>query len=211
MAGYVWQTRYRVRVVLAILIRLGFGHKTGADRGKRCTEILKQTQYAPLDVALMSASLFIADRGHLDDVEASKVVDFEKAFHRVLQQEHADLLKNINEHMKFLMMWRKVTKRLWLHSSNMVITVLSSGKQIRQQISSIRSTKKGTSAMQLVAASKMRKTQAQMQRSRPYADKIRQVIAHLAAVTRISSPLFDAKEKVNNIGLIVSTDRYAAD
>jgi F-type H+-transporting ATPase subunit gamma len=86
---------------------------------------------------------------------------------------------------------------------------MSSGKQIRQQISSIRSTKKITSAMQLVAASKMRKTQAQMQRSRPYADKIRQVIAHLAAShSEYRHPYLVPKEQVNNIGLIVvSTDR----
>ena len=54
------------------------------------------------------------------------------------------------------------------------------GKEIRNQISSIKSTQKITSAMEMVAASKMRKAQERMQATRPYADKMRQVIGHIA-------------------------------
>ena len=48
------------------------------------------------------------------------------------------------------------------------------GKEIRNQIGSIKSTQKITSAMEMVAASKMRKAQERMQATRPYAEKMRQ-------------------------------------
>ncbi|WP_288993146.1 F0F1 ATP synthase subunit gamma, partial [uncultured Marinobacter sp.] len=54
------------------------------------------------------------------------------------------------------------------------------GKEIRNQISSIKSTQKITSAMEMVAASKMRKAQERMKATRPYAEKMRQVIGHIA-------------------------------
>jgi F-type H+/Na+-transporting ATPase subunit alpha len=67
------------------------------ERGRRCTEILKQNQFAPLDVAMMSVSLFVADRGYLDDVEAGKVVSFERALHAYLLDQHASLLEEIRD------------------------------------------------------------------------------------------------------------------
>ena len=49
------------------------------ERGQRVTELMKQSQYAPLSVAEMALSLFAANEGYLDDVPANKVVDFEAA------------------------------------------------------------------------------------------------------------------------------------
>lgn len=57
------------------------------------------------------------------------------------------------------------------------------GKEIKEQITSVKSTQKITSAMEKVAVSKMRRAQMRMQQSRPYADKIRDVIGHLANAT----------------------------
>ena len=57
---------------------------------------------------------------------------------------------------------------------------MASGKEIRTQISSIKSTQKITSAMEMVAASKMRKAQDRMQKGKPYAKRIKSVISHLA-------------------------------
>ena len=54
------------------------------------------------------------------------------------------------------------------------------GKEIKEQITSVKSTQKITSAMEKVAVSKMRRAQARMTASRPYADRIRVVIGHLA-------------------------------
>ena len=53
------------------------------------------------------------------------------------------------------------------------------GKEIRTQIASIQNTQKITSAMEMVAASKMKKAQDRMQASRPYSEKILNVIGHL--------------------------------
>ena len=54
------------------------------------------------------------------------------------------------------------------------------GKEIRSKIKSVQSTQKITRAMQMVATSKMRKTQERMRSARPYAEKIREVMAHVA-------------------------------
>ena len=57
---------------------------------------------------------------------------------------------------------------------------MASTKEIRTQISSVKSTQKITSAMEMVAASKMRRAQDRMQLGKPYASRIREVIGHLA-------------------------------
>ena len=57
---------------------------------------------------------------------------------------------------------------------------MANAKELRKQIGSIKNTQKITKAMEMVAASKMRKAQALMRASRPYAEKIRNVLSHLA-------------------------------
>jgi len=85
---------------------------------------------------------------------------------------------------------------------------VSAAKEIRTKIKSIKSTQKITRAMEMVAASKMRKAQQRMLASRPYADKIRVVIHHLAqGDTEYRHPYLVAREP-KRIGLIVvATDR----
>ncbi len=85
---------------------------------------------------------------------------------------------------------------------------MAAAKEIRTQIASVKSTQKITGAMQMVAASKMRKVQDRMRAARPYADKMRNVVAHLAhARTEYTHPfLFD--RPIKNVGfIVVSTDR----
>lgn len=65
-------------------------------RGQRSTEILKQAQYAPLSVAEMVISLFIANQGYLDDVPKEKVVSFEKELLAYVNTKHKALLDEIN-------------------------------------------------------------------------------------------------------------------
>ncbi|MFN4263465.1 MAG: F0F1 ATP synthase subunit alpha [Thioalkalivibrionaceae bacterium] len=67
------------------------------DRGKRVTELMKQGQYQPMSVAEMAFSLFAANEGFLDDVEANKVVDFERALIDYLGSSQKALLDRINE------------------------------------------------------------------------------------------------------------------
>jgi F-type H+-transporting ATPase subunit gamma len=85
---------------------------------------------------------------------------------------------------------------------------MSGAKEIRTKIASIKSTQKITKAMQMVAASKMRRAQERMQATRPYAEKIQNVISHLAhAHPEYHHPFLAARE-VRRVGvIIVSTDR----
>ncbi|HRC72955.1 MAG TPA: F0F1 ATP synthase subunit gamma [Candidatus Competibacter sp.] len=85
---------------------------------------------------------------------------------------------------------------------------MAGAKEIRTKIKSIQSTQKITKAMEMVAASKMRKAQERMKAARPYATKIRNVISHLAhAHTEYRSPGLVERE-LKRVGLIVvSTDR----
>lgn len=81
-------------------------------------------------------------------------------------------------------------------------------KEIRQKISSIKNTQKITKAMEMVAASKMRKAQDRMVRARPYAEKILEVISHVAkSHAEYHHPYMEARE-VKRVGyIIVTTDR----
>jgi F-type H+-transporting ATPase subunit gamma len=83
------------------------------------------------------------------------------------------------------------------------------GKEIRTKITSVKNTQKITKAMEMVAASKMRKAQERMQAARPYAHKMRQVIAHLGqANPEYKHPYLINRQEVKRIGIIVvSTDR----
>jgi F-type H+-transporting ATPase subunit gamma len=85
---------------------------------------------------------------------------------------------------------------------------MAGGKEIRSKISSVQNTQKITKAMEMVAASKMRKTQDRMAASRPYAETIRKVIGHLALGNlEYKHPYLDERA-IKRVGyLVVSTDR----
>lgn len=84
---------------------------------------------------------------------------------------------------------------------------MASGKEIRNKIKSVQNTKKITKAMEMVAASKMRKAQERMRAARPYADKIRQLAANLsyANITDYQHPFLANQGEVKRVGLIVVT------
>jgi F-type H+-transporting ATPase subunit gamma len=85
---------------------------------------------------------------------------------------------------------------------------MSGAKEIRTKIASIKSTQKITKAMQMVAASKMRRAQERMQATRPYAEKIQNVISHLAHAHPEYHHPFLAEREIRRVGvIIVSTDR----
>ncbi|EXJ14016.1 F0F1 ATP synthase subunit gamma [Imhoffiella purpurea] len=86
---------------------------------------------------------------------------------------------------------------------------MAGAKEIRTKIASIKSTQKITKAMQMVAASKMRKAQDRMSASRPYAEKMLQVISHLAQATPEYRHSFMAEERPRKrVGyIVVSSDR----
>lgn len=85
---------------------------------------------------------------------------------------------------------------------------MAGAKEIRSKIASIKKTQKITRAMEMVAASKMRKTQDRMAASRPYATKLYQVVKHLAKGNLEYRHEFTQEREQRRIGLIVvSTDR----
>jgi F-type H+-transporting ATPase subunit gamma len=85
---------------------------------------------------------------------------------------------------------------------------MAGGKEIRTQITSIKSTQKITSAMEMVAASKMRKAQDRMQRGKPYAKSIRSVVGHIASANPEYKHLFMREREVKRVGyILVSSDR----
>ena len=85
---------------------------------------------------------------------------------------------------------------------------MSSSQEIRSQIASIQNTQKITKAMEMVAASKMKKAQDQMTMARPYADKILNVISHLAhAHPEYESDFLSSRDVSKKGYIIVSSDR----
>lgn len=86
---------------------------------------------------------------------------------------------------------------------------MSQAREIRGKIGSVKNTQKITRAMELVAASKMRRAQERMTTSRPYAEKIRKVISHVAAShSEYHHPYLETRENIRRVGFIViTTDR----
>ncbi|MDX9706114.1 MAG: F0F1 ATP synthase subunit gamma [Azospira sp.] len=83
---------------------------------------------------------------------------------------------------------------------------MPSGKEIRNKIKSVENTRKITKAMEMVAASKMRKAQERMRAARPYGEKVRRVAANLShALTEYRHAFLTVREPVKKVGLIVVT------
>src|SRR3954462_8759354 len=83
---------------------------------------------------------------------------------------------------------------------------MAGSKEIRTKIKSVQNTRKITKAMEMVAASKMRKAQERMRHSRPYGDKIRTIASHLAhANTEYRHPFLVKRDGAKDVGLIVVT------
>jgi F-type H+-transporting ATPase subunit gamma len=83
---------------------------------------------------------------------------------------------------------------------------MAGSKEIRTKIKSVQNTRKITKAMEMVAASKMRKAQERMRFARPYGEKVRNIAAHLAhANTEYRHPFLVKREDVKDVGIIVVT------
>ncbi len=88
---------------------------------------------------------------------------------------------------------------------------MASGKEIRTKIASVKSTQKITKAMEMVAASKLRRTQQRMAASRPYAEKIKTVIGHLSQANPDYRHPYLQKREIKRVGyIVISTDRGLA-
>lgn len=131
------------------------------------------------------------------DVELSKIGSFEAALLAYVDRDHAPLMQEINQtggyndeiegKLKGILDSFKATQSsvtsggLPLGRPQGIEEKLMAGaKEIRSKIASVQNTQKITKAMEMVAASKMRKSQDRMAASRPYAETMRKVIGHLA-------------------------------
>ncbi|WP_297458899.1 F0F1 ATP synthase subunit gamma [Ferrovum sp.] len=83
---------------------------------------------------------------------------------------------------------------------------MAGSKEIRIKIKSVQNTRKITKAMEMVAASKMRKAQERMRAARPYGEKIRKVASHLAqAHAEYKHPFLVTRENIQNVGVVLVT------
>ena len=83
---------------------------------------------------------------------------------------------------------------------------MAGSKEIRTKIKSVQNTRKITKAMEMVAASKMRKAQERMRAARPYGEKIRNVAAHIShANPEYRHPFLVARDPVKKVGIIIIT------
>src|SRR5210317_421105 len=67
------------------------------EHGQRVTELMKQAQYAPMNVAEMGVVLYAANEGYLKEISVDKIGDFEGALISYMSSEHSDLMAQINE------------------------------------------------------------------------------------------------------------------
>ena len=85
---------------------------------------------------------------------------------------------------------------------------MAAGKEIRGKIKSVENTRKITKAMEMVAASKMRKAQERMRAARPYSDKIRNIAAHLSqANPEYTHPFMESNDAKTTGFIVVTTDK----
>lgn len=85
---------------------------------------------------------------------------------------------------------------------------MAAGKEVKSKIHSVENTRKITKAMEMVAASKMRRAQEQVEASRPYAEKIRRVINHLSQAKPYYEHPYLVERQIKRVGMVViSTDR----
>ncbi len=85
---------------------------------------------------------------------------------------------------------------------------MASTKEIRSKIKSVQNTRKITKAMEMVAASKMRRAQERMRNARPYAEKIREIVANLSTANPEFRPAYMATREVKKVGtILVTTDK----
>ena len=85
---------------------------------------------------------------------------------------------------------------------------MAAGREIKKKIASVQTTQKSTRAMQMVAASRMKRTQERMQQGRPYSRRIEEMIGHLAAASPEYHHAYMASRELKRIGyIVVATDR----
>ena len=160
------------------------------ERGRMVTELMKQPQYQPLQVWEMALTLFAVNNGYFDDIDVKKALAAERSMRDYLKSKYAALVKRIEEKKDLSGGRREGAQRRdqGLEEERQFLSCafahdwrrsMPGTKEIRIKIRSVQNTRKITKAMEMVAASKMRKAQERMRAARPYGEKIRNVAAHI--------------------------------
>ena len=142
-------------------------------RGSRLTELLKQPQFSPLKMEEQVCVIYAGVNGYLDKFEVARVRAFESGLLTLMRSKHADLLDSIRKSGDCPMptqpssrAWLTATPRLSLksmpetHDRRRSDWKMASLKDMRVRIAATKATQKITKAMQMVAASKLRRAQA---------------------------------------------------
>ena len=116
-----------------------------------------------MSVGEMSVMLFAVNEGYMKDVELNKVADFESALLSFMASEYKELMVNLDDTGEYSDDVLAIFKEALENSNQRKLGSMANTKEIRKQISSISNTQKITSAMEMVASSKMRKTQDRME------------------------------------------------
>ena len=191
------------------------------DRGRLVTELMKQPQYEPLQVNEMAVTLFTVNKGYYDDVPVEKALRVRDGAPRVPEEqvrgadgEHREDQgplgrrregahrggRGLQEERRVLTRSRQrdsATAGARCASRRPAIRAkeMAGSKEIRNKIKSVQSTRKITKAMEMVAASKMKKAQDRMRASRPYVSRALQIAMHVAkANTEYKHPFLVRRE-----------------
>ncbi len=146
----------------------------------------------------MALTLFAVNNGYFDDVDVKKALAAERSMRDYLKGKYADLVdrmetsqgpvegrrsdaarsdQGLEEERDLLIGSARPSRR---HAAKRLKAIMPGTKEIRVKIRSVQNTRKITKAMEMVAASKMRKAQERMRTARPYGEKIRNVAAHIS-------------------------------
>ena len=185
------------------------------ERGRMVTELMKQPQYQPLQVWEMALTLFAVNNGYFDDIDVKKALAAEKSMRDYVKDKYAALIERIEDKKDLPAEDEKALNDAiedWKKNGAYSIRLRSARqpmpgtKEIRTKIKSVQNTRKITKAMEMVAASKMRKAQERMRAARPYGEKIRNVAAHIRhANPEYRHPFLVERDSVKRVGIIVVT------
>ena len=147
---------------------------------------MKQPQYSPLTNAEIVCIIYAGTKGYLDKLEVNQVGRFEEGLLNHLRSKHQDLLDFITDGRSRRSPGRPRTRSRprWTSSprtSHKEGSGMPSLKDLKNRIESVKSTRKITKAMQMVAAAKLRRAQESAEMARPYTERFNAVMGKLAA------------------------------
>ena len=162
------------------------------NRGARLTELLKQPQFSPLKMEEQVVVIYAGVNGYLDPIPVNRVQAFEEGLLALLRSQHPDILDDIRKSGdlddatagKLKGRGRRLRQDLRVRmgaSDCKRMTTMASLKDMRIRIAATKATQKITKAMQMVAASKLRRAQAAAEAARPYAEHMDKVLGNIAA------------------------------